>query len=631
MRLSVFPSSERRRTSPWTLGAVLLSAALADPAAAAVYHVAPVGNDGNAGTQAAPFRQIRRALQVVRAGDTVLVADGAYLGFDVRGLNGAAAAPIVIQAGGPNVNVLPTTDRPDNRDTIFVTYSSHIVLDGLHSFNANRAAVRVDQSPQVTVRNGVYGNNAVWGIFTDFSDDLLLENNDCYGSRAEHGIYVSNSGDRPRVRGNRLHDNARCGLHMNGDVWAGGDGIISGALVENNVVFNNGVGGGSGINMDGVQDSTVRNNLVYGNHATGISAYRDQGGQGPRNLRILNNTVDQAADGRWAVHISETTGPITLRNNILKNRHLWRGSLEFTTSQDAANTDSDYNVMDWVTTDWGSTRISLAQWQSRGRDLHSFSAPIDGLWANPALGDYTLPTASPALDRGAALTTAPLDVLVDRAGLPRPQGGAWDLGCYELAAAGIDTTAPGVPGGLSATAGDASVQLRWSANPDADLAGYHVYRSDLQNGAYTRQNAQTLAAPAFSQNALANGTTWWYRVTAVDASGNESTPSAAVSVTPAANVSLSLASLTLSPSSVRAGKTARGTVTLSGPAPAGGVVVTLSSSAPAAAGTPGSVTILPGATAATFTITTDRTARGNVVISASYGGVTRSATLTITK
>ena len=44
---------------------------------------------------------------------------------------------------------------------------------------------------------------------------------------------------------------------MNGDESQGGDGMISGALVERNVIYGNGVGGGSGINMDGVTDSVV--------------------------------------------------------------------------------------------------------------------------------------------------------------------------------------------------------------------------------------------------------------------------------------------------------------------------------------------------------------------------------------
>ena len=144
-------------------------------AAGAEYFVSPTGSDASACTAAAPCRQIRRALTLVTAGDTILVADGSYLGFDVDDIHGAPGAPITIKARGAAAQVIPTTDRSDNRDTIFVTFSSYIVVDGLRSSNANRAAVRVDQSPNVTIRNGVFGNNGTWGIFTDFSDDLLLE------------------------------------------------------------------------------------------------------------------------------------------------------------------------------------------------------------------------------------------------------------------------------------------------------------------------------------------------------------------------------------------------------------------------------------------------------------------------
>jgi hypothetical protein len=64
------------------------------------------------------------------------------------------------------------------------------------------------------------------------------------------------------------------------------------------------------------------------------------------------------------------------------------------------------------------------------------------------------------------------------------------------------------------------------------------------------------------------------------------------------------ASLMLDPFAVSAGHPATGTVTLSGPAPAGGVAVPLLSSHPQYASVPSSVTIAGGATSATFPITT---------------------------
>jgi hypothetical protein len=91
-------------------------------------------------------------------------------------------------------------------------------------------------------------------------------------------------------------------------------------------------------------------------------------------------------------------------------------------------------------------------------------------------------------------------------------------------------------------------------------------------------------------------------------------------------------SLSLTPLSVIAGGTSTGTVTLSAPAPAGGAVVALSSSNSVAT-VPTSVTVAAGATSTTFTVSTSSlTACAPVVatISATYGGVTRSAGLTVT-
>jgi len=93
----------------------------------------------------------------------------------------------------------------------------------------------------------------------------------------------------------------------------------------------------------------------------------------------------------------------------------------------------------------------------------------------------------------------------------------------------------------------------------------------------------------------------------------------------------SLSTLTLSPTSVSGGSTSQGTVTLTGAAPSGGSVVTLASSNTTVATVPSSVTIPAGASSATFTVATNAVnVLTNVVISAVYGGVSQSATLTVT-
>jgi parallel beta-helix repeat protein len=439
------PSGRRRRnrrpgrSSAWNLvfAGILLSSAAT---AATTWYVSPSGHDSSPGTLSQPFREIRRGITAAHPGDTVLVADGSYLGFDLDGMAGTPAAVVTIRAQGQGAVVMPTTDRSDNRDTIHVLFSSYVVLDGLRSFNANRAAIRIDQADHITVKNGVYGDNATWGIFTDFSDDLLLENNECYASGTQHGIYVSNSSQRPVVRGNRLHDNAGCGLQLNADLSQGPPGLITGAVLEANVIWNNGTAGGAAINLDGVQNSIVRNNLLYNNHASGIACFQIDGAAGPSGMQIVNNTVDMASDGRWALLLKSSAGSNLVRNNILYDRNPSHGGIDYGDATDVADTDSDYNILDAVTPD-DSTRVTLADWQLAGHELHSFSATPAALFVNAAAADYHLKAGSPAIDKGQTEPSAPTDI----DGKARPIGPAYDIGCYEYGAptpAGFYALAP---------------------------------------------------------------------------------------------------------------------------------------------------------------------------------------------
>jgi hypothetical protein len=106
------------------------------------------------------------------------------------------------------------------------------------------------------------------------------------------------------------------------------------------------------------------------------------------------------------------------------------------------------------------------------------------------------------------------------------------------------------------------------------------------------------------------------------------TKRADLTVLPAAGLSLS--ALTVNPASVQGGTSATGTATLSAPAPAGGALVTLSSSSAAASVQTG-ITIPAGSSSATFTVpTTATSASTSVTITAAFGGTTQTATLTVT-
>lgn len=401
---------------------------------AAQFYVSPTGNDSAAGTSAAPWKTLQHAADVVGPGDRVTARAGNYAGFYLD-TSGTSVAPIEFFA---EPGVLVNQPNPVRTDQgINLENASWITIDGFEVSGMNRAGVRtvgVDGSgfaTNVTIRNVKSHDNGYWGIFTGFVNNLLIENNVTYGSVNEHGIYVSNSGDNPTIRNNESYNNRANGIHMNGDAEQGGDGIITGALVAGNKIYNNGVGGGSGINMDGVQNSRIENNLLYNNHSSGISLYRIDGGGGSSGNVVVNNTVLEASNGRWALNIQSGSTGNTVRNNILLNDHPSRGAVDIS-ADSLSGFASDYNaVISRFTTNGGNSNQTLAQWQaSTGQDLHSFVATASALFANPAGDDYHLKSGSPAINTGTSSFAPPADF----AGLPRPAGAAIDIGAYEFAA-----------------------------------------------------------------------------------------------------------------------------------------------------------------------------------------------------
>jgi hypothetical protein len=100
-----------------------------------------------------------------------------------------------------------------------------------------------------------------------------------------------------------------------------------------------------------------------------------------------------------------------------------------------------------------------------------------------------------------------------------------------------DTFAPAIPENVAATAASARgsssayVDLSWAISTEADLLGYNVYRSNSESNPGTLLNSVPLVTPAFRDESVVAGETYFYRVTAVDRNGNESLPSAPVIVT----------------------------------------------------------------------------------------------------
>ena len=399
------------------------------PSLTKTYYVSNNGSDSYNGESAdSAFETIQHAANTVTAGDSVFVLNGDYQGFDLRGIDGTESNPIVFMANGDNVRI--TSENPRTDDGINLEGPDWVVIDGFIVIGVPRNGIRLVTAEHITIKNNTCLNNSR-GIFTGFVDYVVIENNLCAYSWDEHGIYHSNSGDHPIIRYNICHHNNSCGIHMNGDLSMGGDGMITDAIIEGNIVYENGEAGGSGINCSGVADSKIFNNLLYQNHASGISLYKGGSAYGSYNTKIYNNTIINASDSRWCVNIGDSsTTADTLYNNILINLHSWHGSIAI----DEVSLNefySDYNIIiDAISRDGDATAISLFEWQELGYDNHSMLADsMDQIFADWGNGDFHLLASSQAVDSGTSAVSA--IVTYDLDNISRPYGSRYDIGAYE--------------------------------------------------------------------------------------------------------------------------------------------------------------------------------------------------------
>ena len=92
-----------------------------------------------------------------------------------------------------------------------------------------------------------------------------------------------------------------------------------------------------------------------------------------------------------------------------------------------------------------------------------------------------------------------------------------------------DSFAPGTPRNVTAVDWEGEVRVYWDPNREADLAGYFVYRE--RTGETIRKISPLLQDQMFTDTTVKEGETYRYRVSAVDQSDNESSPSPEASIT----------------------------------------------------------------------------------------------------
>lgn len=417
----------------------------APPASADPARFAAPGPDCAARTvhcvgQGREYRRIQKAVDAARPGDTVLVFPGRYAGFTVRD-GGKKGAPLHVRALEGAIIDRSYAGTESERPVGILLFNVHdVVLEGFQVSGipgfgiAARGASGDEPMERLVIRaNRVERSHSV-NIYLSQVAHSLVEHNLAIGSITSHGIYLANGGSgHTRLRGNRCHDNATSGIHFNGDSHESGDGIISDLIIEENVISRN---RGNGLNMDGVQDSLIRNNLVFMNGRHALRAYIEDAapaewgeGGGVRKLAIVNNTLLADAAGGWAIKLSHEVGGHVIFNNILHASGVEGGSI----SLKHLDFVSDYNVVsDLFSRDASETVISRASWRLHGQDRHSIRAAPRNLFRDAERADFRPGAGSPARDAGVAALAgvdAPRQALD---GTPRPYGAAHDIGAHEI-------------------------------------------------------------------------------------------------------------------------------------------------------------------------------------------------------
>jgi len=210
-------------------------------------------------------------------------------------------------------------------------------------------------------------------------------------------------------------------------------------------------------------------------------------------------------------------------------------------SVDASVTEQGINLK-WP----APTRTSTGEPLSAVQEYHVYRGELDPATASNAASDpQQAKWKSPLLQLGAASTTDYRDsgfdygktyayVVHSVIGSP---GGPLESSDSPLAiVTPKDTFPPAAPQGIvaaiqpGATPGSAVLELSWSINVESDLAGYRVYRSEQEGARGALLSPDLLPSPAYRDNSVQSGQRYWYTVTAVDRSGNESASSLAVAV-----------------------------------------------------------------------------------------------------
>ncbi|MEI7635220.1 MAG: LruC domain-containing protein [bacterium] len=188
--------------------------------------------------------------------------------------------------------------------------------------------------------------------------------------------------------------------------------------------------------------------------------------------------------------------------------------------------DTHQTVVNYFTAQTSGSAIAV-RWQTQTEpDVNTFK-----VWrATSGDGPFTLLPGGAIAAKGDSQTGANYQlndtnvngntIYYYRLDLIDKEGGTRSIG--PVAASYIDTIPPDTPAISSITGSDSRVDLIFvGGNRDGDLKGYELFRASNVAGPYSQLNGLILV-PGFTDNTALNGMTFFYKVRAVDTTGNRS-------------------------------------------------------------------------------------------------------------
>lgn len=354
------------------------------------YFVSTAGSNRNGnGTKSNPWATIAFASTRIGPGDTVHVAAGVYTGSFSTSASGSSSAPVTYEADTADFSAAVNCARVAADHGNLSTCAQ--LLPGSSSTWANSGDYVVIKGFDVTGPNACCGAITSSGIATQFLDNDVHNTQNSNGCPSMGGEGIGVDGPDEIVDGNYVHDNGPSGAcgYIHGIYVSEDTGTASGAVVENNISFNN--------------------------SGWGIQLWHSA-----RNEILVNNTIFNNRTGGIVVGASSTTDTGTVvNNNIVFNNPGTDGGI-CEEGNTGTNTYTDNLV-------YQNTPTNLC--------LQNGDTATGTVSANPQFinytgdttGDYHLQSTSPAINAGTT-QDAPA---TDFDGNTRPQGSGYDVGAYE--------------------------------------------------------------------------------------------------------------------------------------------------------------------------------------------------------